>query len=496
MLSHLLEKRFETLLKLLLWIDQQPQKGTCTLTNIGTQLENRPKKAAIIDYIEEIQKDIKQLDWSEYIQLKIIDDCLEWLKGEKFHIYFFKMYYLRKSFGYCLLDSIIFKKYTNFSELVRQSQKSKKTCFKYLDNVKALLAEFQLKLDLRLAQKSDALIGTESQIRYFIYCFYYNTAFLEEFRISIIEECQKQVFWRDLLEICPDLTQFNFYGDQLTLYLSIVTFRINQGCFLQADILDSSMLDNPVITHDDFCSKLTRGAWSVDEKVRQREIETFYRVFSFIQRYDCDQIKRSNWICDYFESDEELIELIIIFKMNKHFNRLISYQEFSFLICNMYYINQISKHIVEVQKSVRELSMSSCTKRSQADLKLAQAVDTTLDEIFQQTKYEFLTDGRLRARYCELFKMSALEFNLKVNVYCISQETRLAQKALEYEVSKFLARKVQINETLSESTQLLISERPISDFLLRQNGDKAIYYLSKERTKADWEALELFIDNL
>ncbi|MDR1567666.1 MAG: helix-turn-helix domain-containing protein [Streptococcaceae bacterium] len=491
MINCLLEKRYDALVKLLMWVDQQTREGDSTLSAISSQLKSRPKKENIRGYVEQIRKDVKTLQWNDDLRLEIKDEVLHWEKGPEFHIQFFQVYYLKKSFGYCLLDRIIKEEYTNFRDLIKEFSYNRTTCFQHLKTVRKVLETFQITLNLKPLKGGQYLQGSERQIRYLLFSLYVNVAFLEEFELSNGGLSLMHTHLAKLVDVCPKLLSSNHSIDYISLYLWVATLRINQGHFVSEDETDE-ILDNPLMSYQVFCDQLEDELWQIDDTLKAREMRVFYQIFSFLELHESEFIAQSKWVEHYLIHSDRL-EISIIRELEKRLKVRFSTDILAFLLCNMYYVNQIGRHICEVKTNIIGPSFLRCLNISGESDQLSQSVSRILKALSQHEKFHFLDDKRLLERYVKLLRVSNLKSKSKIKVFCISKNTRLEQQKLALEVDNFLGEQVQVVNALASDTQIIISEKPIGDFLSRQNGGIPVYYLSVQRTQKDWQDLSKFI---
>ncbi|MDR1567424.1 MAG: helix-turn-helix domain-containing protein, partial [Streptococcaceae bacterium] len=404
MLDCLLEKRYDPLIKLLTWVDLQGREGKISLTLLSSQLKSRPKKEKISLYIEQINKDIQNLCWECHLHLIVRNDVLYWKKGPKFHLQFFQILYLKRSFGYYVLDRIIEESYTTFTDLIREFSYSRRTCYQYLDNVRKLVKKFHLTLDLQTTQNHKRLKGNEKQIRYFIFCFYENVAFLEEFEMNIINTTSIYLNLEKLVTAYPKLLSSNNTVDHISLYLRVVSLRINLSHFVSEEDSEE-ILDNPHVSYQAFSNYLRDDICQMPQEIREREKRVLYQVFSFFEFYEYQVVKQSKWLDLYLQNDAPKLEVMIVRELEKRLNQSFPTEFSSFLICNMYYINRLVRYIFEVETPTRELVISHCLETDDESKRLAQTIEQSLQKISRQDNCHFLSNPRLIERYVELLKL-------------------------------------------------------------------------------------------
>lgn len=332
-MKKLLNPIFVPILELVNHLYKHNSEQSITFFSELLELDRR----TILKTINTLQKDIISNHWEDMITIEIVDKILLTKIGPLFSIETFYTYYMSKSFCVELALHLFTHQSDSIDELAEHLYVSKATFYRRITPLKEVLSYFDVTLDFISSQNK--LVGSEKQIRYFYFNFFWEIFRSFPNSKKLFSESKQN-------QLITFLSESDFpisFTLIIELQLSIALSRIQQG-FIMNDFPDYEFLDLPIIpefgfSYHDF--QVSFSDYFDFPSVAQTEIELHALYFSIItstiyppkanQAFSLNQMPWTSPIMTMVQ--KWILYFTDYFKLN------LSNEEYFYLLFNLYILH-------------------------------------------------------------------------------------------------------------------------------------------------------------
>ncbi|QPQ32308.1 helix-turn-helix domain-containing protein [Lysinibacillus sp. JNUCC 51] len=174
----------------------------------------------ILKIVDELAIDLEFITESAVIQKEELK-YFQLIYKDNFSMKTVERYYLQNSLTYKAFDEMFYNKFFDINMFVLDNFTSPASVYRRIKKVKPLLDQFHLKYT---SYAEISLEGTEKQLRYFYFLFYWNSCWGEEWPFTRVSR-------EEILELMEEVDIA--YSEQLLYWLAICLTRAKLGCLIE-----------------------------------------------------------------------------------------------------------------------------------------------------------------------------------------------------------------------------------------------------------------------
>lgn len=466
-MKKLLDPVFIPSLSLLKYLYKYNSYQTITFFSEELDLDRR----TILKTIRSLQKDISLNNWQELVTIEIIDKNLFAHFGPLFSIETFYSYYMSKSFGVNLMLRLFAHQSDSIDELADHLYVSKATFYRKITPLKQVLSDFELTLDFTSPQNK--LIGSEKQIRYFFFTFFWETfrSFPYSDSENVFSDLQRKTLTTFLsnYDVTPSFTLI------IELQLSIYLNRFHNGYVL--DSFPVYELPELYFPYSDF-HKMAFPFFDSDVLPSfhtETEIKALYFCITtatlFMQNSSNSlSLRPKYWTSSIISIIHEWISDFIDF-----FEISLSHDDYFYLTVNLYLL-QVKKNIL-VGGSL-SLGFNSLEDILYEDNRYIYSQSSRFFDFINQKNSELHVDKFQKFSYTLLLRRIIFNSLPALQVLVFSKVGIEEQHWLEERISKISTVPIKFHIHWSPDLDLIVSDFPLPKHFIPENPDAYFLWLA------------------
>lgn len=464
-MKKLLDPVFDLPLHLLQYLYKRNSYQTITFFSEALNTDRR----TLLKTIAILQKDISLNNWHDMITIEVIDKNLSATIGPLFSMETFYSYYMSKSFGVNLTLRLFTHSSDSIEELADYLYVSKATFYRRLTPLKQVLADFDLSLDF--TNSRNKLIGSEKQIRYFFFTFFWEVFRAFPYKKSAFSNAKKT-------KLSTFLSSYDLpisFMLLIELQLEIALNRINQGYMM--DTFPNYELPELYFSYDDF-NDFFSSLFPKELKqspVIKTELSALYFSITTATLYAQKSNRSLSLSPKYWASSvvpivHEWISYFIDF-----FKITMIQDEYFYLIVNLYVLHLKQKILVGGSLS---LGFSSLENISYEDNRYIYIQANRFFDFINQKEPELSVDIYHRFTYTLLLRRIISKSLPSLNILVCSKVGIEEQHWLEERIANINMVPVKFHDIWSPELDLVVSDFPLPDMYIPDNPDAYFLWLA------------------
>lgn len=464
-MKKLLDPIFDPPLHLLKYLYRHDSYQTITFFSEALDLDRR----TLLKTISILQRDIALNNWHDMIAIEIIDKNLSATIGPLFSIETFYSYYMSKSFGVNLALRLFTHHSDSIEELAEDLYVSKATFYRRLTPLKQVLADFDLTLDFTNSQNK--LIGSEKQIRYFFFTFFWEVFRTFPYKKSVFSKVQK----KQLSVFLSDYDLPISFMLIIELQLEIALNRIYQG--YKMDSFPSYELPELYFSYTDFNEIFTRFFPKELSQTAAIETELSALYFSittatlYVQKNSRSlSLRPKYWASTVIPIVHEWISYFIDF-----FKVTLTHEEYFYLVVNLYILHLKQRTLIGGSLS---LGFSSLKDISYEDNRYIYTQANRFFDFINKKEFGLYVDKYHTFSYTLLLRRIIFKSLPPLHLLVCSKVGIEEQHWLEERIANISTVPVEFHINWSTELDLVISDFPLPDNYIPEDPDAYFLWLA------------------
>lgn len=464
-MKKLLDPVFDQPLQLLNYLYKHESYQTITFFSEALNLDRR----TLLKTIHILQKDISFNHWDDMITIEVIDKNLFATIGPLFSIETFYSYYMSKSFGVNLTLRLFTHQSDSIEELAGYLYVSKATFYRRLAPLKKVLADFDLILDF--TNSENKLIGSEKQIRYFFFTFFWEVFRAFPYTEGALSHVQKNKL-TTLLSNNDLPISFMLI---IELQLEIALNRIKQGSHMET--FPTYELPELYFSYADFNEFFS--SYLSFESSSSLDVETELSALYFSITTATLYLQRSSRSLSlspkYWSSSVVPIVHEWISQFTDFFKATLTHEEYFYLVVNLYILHLKQKILTGGSLS---LGFSSLEEISYKDNRYIYYQANRFFDFINHKEPELHVDKYYKFSYTLLLRRIIFKSLPTLQILVCSKVGTEEQHWLEERISNVSTVPVEFHLNWTPDLDLVISDFPLPSKYIPENPDAYFLWLA------------------
>lgn len=448
----------------------------------------------LVRTVELLREDMESWESNvEILDKNILGYCLLQLDG--FSVKEIEVYYYKESIIYQVIDELFHNKFIDIKTFASERYLSYTVVYTHIVEIKELVKEFSLELELN---KNIRLKGTEIQIRYFYFNFYWNTLGGIEWPFKYFEK-QTAFEYVDIIE--------KFYSRKLSVsetelflyWIGTIFNRVN----LRKKTVDCSEFQLYKGMYNELEEELTPRLLSKNipaESVEEEVLFIYLILFCFQPRRMYGEVDKVHIRIELNKNQESRLSSFWMREFYDHFSLNLTISEQITLYTNLV-IQHIGLLVFKGGKDFlksHDFYLTNCDPAISDMLK--EVVGTMTNELFQKEEFkELLPERELVERLYqqELYDLLFSDFRMgSIKVAIISQFGEQVKQYFKNIVISKTNMKIEFCDFSDKDVDLIISDRSYSEILHKKNSQAELIIWNDLPNEIDKKKVEKVLQKI